>query len=437
MKNGAAKEGIAFIVGTELGLRDLLKEQDAAPMLDGIIATGAVYASLQNAKDDVLWFRGDDKKSGRKHVFRSRMFNYEGEPAGLFMAIAPESADIKTLRIILNFAASCLEAMLTASAKRMMTTGIHTAVIQQSYEELLQTNKMLVASEKNYKKLSDTLEEKVRQRTEELKSAHTRLLNQEKMAAIGQLAAGIAHEINNPIGFIYSNLNTFLKYSNNMKEMIEFYRKAALRSMDDEPSEALYKKLKMDFILSDIYDLIKQSIDGAERIKVITANLKGFSHIDEISDRLININEELDNTLNVLSHEIKQRNVVIAKDYQKIDSFYGNPGAVCQVFLNILLNALQSRDAIESMGQLQIKIKTVQEGEKILISIADNGPGIPENIRGRIFEPFFTTKDVGKGSGMGLATAYETVTGYGGTIEVTSEEGKGTEFVIMFPIRNK
>ncbi|MFZ6006541.1 MAG: sensor histidine kinase, partial [Nitrospirota bacterium] len=272
---------------------------------------------------------------------------------------------------------------------------------------------------------------KVLERTEELKRAYTRLLQQEKMASIGQLAAGIAHEINNPVGFIYSNLNTLKKYIGNLNEIIRFYKvKGQELEVIGKDAEELYKKLKIEFIMSDINDLIKQSTDGAERIKNIVANLKGFSHIDEAADREISINTEMDNTIHVLSHEIKARSAEIIKHYGKIAGFFGNPGLICQAFLNILLNALHSKD-----DNIIVTIKTEQHGNNAVISIADNGKGIPPDIQSRIFEPFFTTKDVGKGMGMGLTVAYDIISQYGGNIEVKSEMERGSTFVITLPLR--
>jgi signal transduction histidine kinase len=316
----------------------------------------------------------------------------------------------------------------------MLTTEMHTKVVNQSYEELLEINKQLSASEKKYRELAGTLEKKVEERTAELKLALARLLQQEKMASIGHLAAGIAHEINNPVGFINSNLNTFRKYIRSLTETIGFYRKALRESAPDgallKQSEELSRKLKIDFILDDINGLTLQSLEGSERIKKIVADLKGFSHIDESGNREVDINAELDKTISVLSHEIVGRGATITRDYGRVPGYFCNPGLACQAFLNILLNALQSKDR-----EPAITVKTAQEGNNIVISITDNGQGIPSEIQGRIFDPFFTTKDVGKGMGMGLTVAYDIVTAHGGGIEVRSETGQGSTFIISLPLK--
>ncbi|WP_333655954.1 sensor histidine kinase [Dissulfurispira sp.] len=356
---------------------------------------------------------------------------HEGELIGFLFISASDRINEEILSGIAGIAFAGLNAIIKNIVKRVFTTELHTTVVQRSYEELLEINRNLAASEKNYKELSETLEQKVLERTEELKRAYTRLLQQEKMASIGQLAAGVAHEINNPIGFIYSNLNTLKKYIGNLNEIIRFYKvKGQELEVIGKDAEELYKKLKIEFIMSDINDLIKQSTDGAERIKNIVANLKGFSHIDEAADREISINTEMDNTISVLSHEIKARSAEIVKHYGKIAGFFGNPGLICQAFLNILLNALHSKD-----DNIIVTIKTEQHGNNAVISIADNGKGIPPDIQSRIFEPFFTTKDVGKGMGMGLTVAYDIISQYGGNIEVKSEMERGSTFVITLPLK--
>ncbi|HEX8949798.1 MAG TPA: ATP-binding protein [Dissulfurispiraceae bacterium] len=463
------RERIDFFVGSEMRLGDMLSAAEARPLLQAVVKAGAEFAAITDEKGKCLWFEGPVQ---RLEEFQAKLIEalakgganktgfpgiavdgnafqrlapvfHEGEPVGFLFVYATRPSlnpHGDTLSAPMEIARTSLGIVLRNNVKRMLTTELHTTVVNQSYEELLEANKQLSASERKYKELAENLEKKVDERTAELKMAYTRLLQQEKMASIGQLAAGIAHEINNPVGFIHSNLNTFAKYIRNLKEMLEFYRTAFARA-DAQPSPPpgglqpllrqaaeLNKKLKIDFIMDDIDDLTKQSMEGSERIGSIVANLKGFSHIDESAAGEVDINTELDNTIGVLSHEIKTKGADITKNYGKIPFFHGNPGLLCQVFLNILLNALQSRES-----QPEITVKTEQKGETAAISISDNGRGIPHEIQGRIFEPFFTTKDVGKGMGMGLSIAYDIVTAHGGGIECRSEEGKGSVFIITLP----
>jgi signal transduction histidine kinase len=444
---------IDFSLGADMGLKDILSAPDVLPLLKAIVGAGADLAAVTDRKGKFLWSEGnipdakelplqvmksiaegDSKKTileGASRggiIWRLAAIRHEAETIGFFFVSSSGTLNGQMLSSLMETAFTGLNIIIRNIIKRVFTTELHATVVQRSYEELLEINRNLTASEKKYKELSETLEQKVLERTEELKRAYTRLLQQEKMASIGQLAAGVAHEINNPVGFIYSNLNTLKKYFKNLTEMLEFYiRQEAIDNR--QKTEELYKKLKIDFITSDIQDLIKQSADGAERIKNIVANLKGFSHIDEAADREISINTEMDNTIGVLSHEIKARSAEIVKHYGKIAGFFGNPGLISQAFLNILLNALHSRD-----NNIIVTVKTEQHGNNAVISIADNGKGIPPEIQSRIFEPFFTTKDVGKGMGMGLTVAYDIISKYRGNIEVKSELGKGSTFIITLPL---
>ncbi len=441
---------IDFSLGADMGLKDILSAPDVLPLLKTMVKAGADLAAVTDRKGKFLWAEGsipDTKelpsmameaiaKGGRKKPetlsgvnWRLSAIYHEAEPIGFFFISAPGTVSKQFLSNLMDTAFTGLNIIIRNIVKRVFTTELHTTVVKRSYEELIEINKNLAASEKRYRELSETLDQTVKERTAELKRAYAKLLQQEKMASIGKLAAGVAHEINNPMGFIYSNLNTLWKYVKNLTEMLQFYKRQEAIGKKQE-GEELYKKLKIDFILSDIYDLIRQSKDGAERIKHIVTNLKGFSHIDEAADREISINEEMDNTISVLSNEIKNRSAEIVKQYDQVAGFYGNPGLICQAFLNILLNALHSRD-----DNIIVTIKTEQHGDDAVISIADNGKGIPSEIQSRIFEPFFTTKEVGKGTGMGLTVAHDIISRHGGNIEVKSEPEKGSTFVITLPLR--
>ncbi len=453
---------IDFFVGAEMRLDTILSAPDVLPLLKAIIRAGAGFVSITDEKGRFLWTEGAasdpaelqsrtiraleqgiPKEPGtlkrtddERDAYGLSPFYHEGEPIGFLFVSMPDSLNGDLRSGLTEIPVASLNTIIRNNVKRLLTTEIHTTVVNQSYEELLESNRQLSIFGKKYKELAETLEKRVEERTAELKLVHTRLLQQEKMASIGQLAAGVAHEINNPIGFIYSNLNTLKKYTGNLIKMLEFYR-SGMRGSAAEPaflkqSEELYGNLKVDLIIGDIHDLLQQSLNGSERIKNIVADLKGFSHIDEAARGEIDINAELDKTISVLSHEIADKAANIIKDYGRIPALYGNPGLLCQVFLNIILNALQSKD-----NSPAITIRTKQCGEAILISIADDGRGIPGNIRGRIFDPFFTTKDVGKGMGMGLSVAYDIAAAHGGGIEVKSDAGKGSEFIVTLPLPGK
>ncbi len=288
-------------------------------------------------------------------------------------------------------------------------------------------------------KIAKTVKEKNQELTKaysELKSAQSQILQQEKMASIGQLAAGVAHEINNPTGFVMSNLNTLLKYSERIKEFIS-YQSEVLNGFDkgDANNKELLDRLsekkkafKIDFIIEDLVSLVKESLAGAERIKRIVQDLKSFSRVDEAEYKMANINEGIESTINVLWNELKYK-AVIKKDYGDIPLTKCNLGQLNQVFMNLLMNAIQ---AIEKHGE--ISLKTWNDDNKIYISISDTGIGISEDKIDRIFEPFFTTKPVGQGTGLGLSIVYDIVRKHNGEIKVKSQIGEGTTFYITIPI---
>jgi two-component system NtrC family sensor kinase len=286
-------------------------------------------------------------------------------------------------------------------------------------------------------KLEDSnrkLEIKSRQLEEayaELKTTQVKIFNQEKMATIGQLAAGVAHEINNPIGFISSNLRTLHKYLARLREFIDVQDEALQAPWHPGALDAVVKarkKLKPDFIVEDVVDLIDESLDGAERVRKIVQDLKTFSRVDESDWRTVDLVGCFESTINMVWNEIKYKATLI-RDFAELPPVRCYPHQVNQVFLNLLINAAQ---AIDKEGQ--ITVKAWQDGETVLFSVADTGCGIPEENLPRIFEPFFTTKEIGIGTGLGLSLSYEIVKKHLGEIFVESEPGKGTAFTVRLPV---
>ncbi|MDI6729152.1 MAG: ATP-binding protein, partial [Thermodesulfovibrionales bacterium] len=273
----------------------------------------------------------------------------------------------------------------------------------------------------------------------ELKSAQSQIIQSEKMASIGQLAAGIAHEINNPVGFIMSNLGSLQKYAGKLSEFIKAQTEA-IGELGVKSSEfgetlkkvdALKKSMKIDYIIDDLGNLIRESLDGAERIKKIVQDLKSFSHIDEAEWKMADINAGIESTINIVWNELKYK-ATVKKEYGDIPLTKCNPGQLNQVFMNMLVNAAH---AIEKQGE--ITVKTWHDSGYIYISISDTGCGIPKENISRIFEPFFTTKEVGKGTGLGLSIAYDIVRKHNGDIIVDSAVGKGTTFTVKIPVVEK
>ncbi len=262
------------------------------------------------------------------------------------------------------------------------------------------------------------------------------------MASIGKLAAGVAHEINNPTGFVSSNLKTLSDYIEDIIGLFKEYRKliSKLKKNSDscgplpEISEqvkrivALEKEVDLDFVLKDIFELINESKEGTERIKKIVQDLKDFAHTGQDKPKFADINQNIDSTVNVVWNELKYK-ANVTKDYGDLPQVQCYPQLLNQVFMNLLINAAQS---IEKRGE--INIKTRADNGYVKIKISDTGSGIPKENINRIFDPFFTTKDVGKGTGLGLNVAYKIIKKHHGKIDAKSVVGKGTTFTIRIPV---
>ncbi len=305
--------------------------------------------------------------------------------------------------------------------------------LKQAEESLGDSRQELAAKHAQLQALYAEMEEKSRELEKayaELKATHAQMLQREKMASIGQLAAGVAHEINNPIGFISSNLGTLRRYLGRLVDYIGFQGERLAAASPEVVAELAQKRqaLKLDYILGDTGKLIDESLEGTERVRKIVADLKSFSRVDDTETRLADINECLESTLNIAWNEIKYK-ATVTKELGEIPAVRCNPQQLNQVFLNLLVNAAH---AIE--GQGEIGVGTCHEGEWIAIRVSDTGCGIPEEIRGRIFEPFFTTKEVGIGTGLGLSISYDIVRKHGGEISVESEPGNGTTFTVRIPV---
>ncbi len=264
-----------------------------------------------------------------------------------------------------------------------------------------------------------------------LKTTQSQVLQQEKMASIGQLAAGVAHEINNPIGFITSNLNSLGKYLTRLSDFIQLQKKALASPGDAAILEEVRQKektMKMNFILDDSMKIIEESLDGSDRVQKIVQSLKSFSRSDDGKRIPADINECFESAVTIVWNEIKYK-ATLKRELGILPQTLCYPNQLNQVFMNILINAVQ---AIENQGT--ITVRTWQEDDSIRASISDTGCGISPEVVSRIFEPFFTTKEVGKGTGLGLSITYEVIKRHEGDIWVESSPGEGTTFNIRIPV---
>lgn len=248
------------------------------------------------------------------------------------------------------------------------------------------------------------------------------LVHSAKMASLGQLVAGVAHELNNPIGFIYSNMDHLRDYSEKLIALI--------RVAEESPKDLLKQKQNVDFeyIVKDLPKLIKSCEEGAKRTRDIVIGLRNFSRIEETQTKEMNVEEGIDTTLSLLSGELKDR-IDVHKDYGGVPLLLCNPSEINQVLMNVLANAAQAID-----GTGSIFIRTYKSGDRISISIRDTGRGIKSDVIDRIFDPFFTTKSLGSGTGLGLSISYGIIKKHGGDIKVTSKPGSGSDFTIELPL---
>ncbi|MBA8889853.1 signal transduction histidine kinase [Dokdonella fugitiva] len=262
-----------------------------------------------------------------------------------------------------------------------------------------------------------------------LQGAQEQVMQSEKLASIGQLAAGVAHEINNPIGYVNSNLSTLQRYISQLFSAIQSYEAALAGGAGATEAESIRRKLDLDFLVGDVPQLLSESREGIDRVCKIVRDLKDFARKERSEDWIkADIHRGLDSTLNIIWNELKYK-AQIVKTFGELPPVECLPSELNQVFMNVLMNAGQ---AIRDQGI--ITVTTSVAGERVRVDIGDDGEGIPPDVLPRVFDPFFTTKPVGSGTGLGLAISYGIVSKHHGTIEVSSTPGQGTLLRIELPI---
>lgn len=294
------------------------------------------------------------------------------------------------------------------------------------------------------------IEFQLRQQTQELEAtlqelqrAQAWMIQSEKMSSLGQLVAGVAHEINNPVSFIYSNLEPARQYINDLFDLIHQYE---LHYPNPSPAiQRLLEAIDFDFVKEDLLKLLSSMQLGAERIKQIVLSLRTFSRMDEAEVKAVDLHRNLDSTLTILEHRLKAQpnrpQITVCKVYGELPLVECYAGQLNQVFMNMIGNAIDAIEERWSAGNVEIQPEiqittSVRDRDQVQICIADNGAGIPEKVRSRLFDPFFTTKMVGRGTGMGLSISYQVITQrHHGTLKFESCLGQGTTFTITVPIQ--
>jgi two-component system NtrC family sensor kinase len=275
-----------------------------------------------------------------------------------------------------------------------------------------------------------------KQTEQDLRKLHLQVVQQEKLASIGQLAAGVAHEINNPMGFINSNLTTLEKYVDKFDRHIQLLE--ALQHQSGNPEyqaqvTASRTQLKLDYVQRDVRQLITECVDGAERVMKIVRDLKNFSRSDTDECEPTDLNSCLDSTINIVANEIKYV-ADLKQVYGDLPKLRCNAQQINQVALNLLINAAHAVGTTYREEPGLITVTTWADQDNVWFSVSDTGCGIPAEVRSRIFEPFFTTKEVGKGTGLGLSISYEIIKKHGGELSVESLVDEGTTFTVRLPL---
>ncbi len=293
--------------------------------------------------------------------------------------------------------------------------------IEQSslIQELSKTNQDLVEKNTNLDAINS-----------ELRQMQSQLVHQEKMASLGRLVAGIAHELNNPINFVHGNLPYLRDYVEDLKNLIN--------TIDELPGESheklarLKEDVRYDFLITDLDNIIADLNEGADRIRQIIRNLRSFSRLDEAELKEASIHEGIESTVKILSQYYGRDKTPLDKSFGTLPNILCYPGQLNQVWMNLLSNAAQ---AVQNQDDGKVSVSTTVDGGEVIVSIRDNGPGIKQEIQSKIFDPFFTTKPVGQGTGLGLSICHSIVERHGGKIELKSEPGEGTTFTVRLPVR--
>ena len=444
----------------EYGLKDLLPISLVQDLLGEIsrlipmaimLPDGSVYCDFSESEQAVPW---SDEPSGRTENIhpvlpqirksdKSFPLRHELEDIG-YLVIRENRAPIQGNAPALGqFIATAVNHIIRMMYKTRMTAGLHVRVVEESFQELKEKNARLQQSEEKYRKLSRNLEIEVQRKTEKIKATQLVMLQQEKLASIGQLAAGMAHEINNPIGFIISNLNTLATNIEDTLGLLRHYQRLNSFCSDDNGCmrsgetirqelmilDHLSRKLDIDFVADDTKALIKESLDGAGRISTIVQSLRDFAHPGVEALETADINHCLDTTLSILEGLVLP-GITIDKQYANIPKVSCRLRELNQVFFHVLRNALQ---AVGDKGEITIITRSTGD-EAVEVIISDSGAGIAEPDLPHIFEPFFTTRQVGSGTGLGLHLAHNIIKNYGGRIEVKSRQTAGSTFGIQIPV---
>lgn len=301
-------------------------------------------------------------------------------------------------------------------------------VLEMTVERALE-RRALLRNGRRYKRDLEARNTELARSKAELERLQAQIVHSEKMASLGQLAAGVAHELNNPAGFIYGNMEILRQCVAGIERLQKFYDAAPLPAQIADGAEAIKKEVDYENLLSDLHSIIADCHSGAERIRDVVQNLRLFSRLDEAEFKKVDLHEGIESTIRLLSQYYGAGRVALERDYIDLPPVDCYAGQLNQVWMNLLVNAAQA-----VVGEGMVRVVTRAENEMVVVRISDTGRGIaPEHLK-KIFDPFFTTKPIGEGTGLGLSITYGIVERHGGSISVESRVGAGTTFTVTIPI---
>lgn len=301
-------------------------------------------------------------------------------------------------------------------------------MLERTVERALEWRKLL-RDGKHYKQELEKQNVELAHRKSELEHVQVQMLHSEKMASLGQLAAGVAHELNNPAGFIYGNMELLHTCAAGLERLLTFYDNAQLPALLASEIDAIKKEIDYEHSLADLRSIINDCHGGAERIRDVVQNLRLFSRLDEAEFKKVDLHVGLESTIRLLSQYFGPGRITLERDYTDLPRVDCYAGQLNQVWVNLLVNAAQAMN-----GEGTVRVVTRRENVMAIVSISDTGKGIaPEHLK-KIFDPFFTTKPVGEGTGLGLSITYGIIERHGGTINIESRLGEGTTFTVAIPI---
>lgn len=305
------------------------------------------------------------------------------------------------------------------------------AVLELSVGRALE-RRALLRSARQYKLDLELQNAELARRKAELEQLQMQMVHSEKMASLGKLAAGVAHELNNPAGFIYGNMGMLSEYAADLSRLLACYEPVELPDTVATQIAELKTEIGYEHLLADLSSVIADCQEGAERIRDVVQNLRLFSRLDEAEFKKVDLHEGIDSTIRLLSRFYSSGSITLRRDYAELPLVDCYAGQLNQVWMNLLANAAQAMH-----GEGEVHIKTALAGEQVFVTISDTGCGIAPEYLDKIFDPFFTTKPVGEGTGLGLSTSFGIVARHGGAIKVESQPGQGTTFAITLPVHAK